>query len=96
MLQQESHYIQLIEAIIFVPRAHFLRGGLALLNSNNSHQIGQSISTTDPVNRNASVVEEHAIGEETVVSLTKVKEKLKVDSKFIIYSTEKPSEFCNI
>ena len=96
MLQQESHYIQLIEAIIFVPRAHFLRGGLALLHSNNSHQIGQSISTTGPANRNASVVEEHAIGEETVVSLTKVKEKLKVDSKFIIYSTEKPSEFCNI
>ena len=25
--------MQLIEAIIFVPRAHFLRGGLALLHS---------------------------------------------------------------
>lgn len=67
--------MQLIEAIIFVPRAHFLRGGLALLHSNNSHQIGKSISTTDPANRNASVLEEHATGEGTVVSLTKVKKK---------------------
>ena len=39
-------------------------GGLASPHSNNSHQTSQSMSTTEPANRNALAVEKQNIGEE--------------------------------
>ena len=83
----------MIEAVFFIPAVHFLRVGLASPHSNNSHQNGHSISTTYPAKSNVSAVEKLDIGEGTVEPLTKAKEKLKVKSKFVVCSTEEPSEF---
>ena len=83
----------LIQVIMFVPTVHFLRGGLTSRHSNNSHQTGQPISTTETANRNVSAVEKQKIGEGTIEPLTKA--KLKVKSKCTVCSTEKPSKFCS-
>ena len=83
----------MIEAVFFIPPVHFLRVGLASPHSNNSHQTGQSIFTTDPAKSNVSAVEKLDIGEGTVEPLTQAKEKSEVKSKFVVCSTEEPSEF---
>ena len=75
---------------------HFLWGGLASPDKDNSHQTGQFISITVTANLNAPAAEKENIGEITVEPLTKAKKKkMKVKSKVAIFSTEKPCKFCS-
>ena len=66
---------------------HFLWGGLASPDRDNSHQTGQFISITVTVNLNASAVEKENIGEITVEPLTKAKKKneSQVKSCYLLY-----------
>ena len=76
------------QVIIFVPVVHFFRRGLASPHSKNTHQTGQSISTTYP-----AMLRLWKTGHwrKNVEPLTKAKEKLRVKSKFVVCSTEKSS-----
>ena len=78
----------MIQVIIFVPVVHFFRRGLASPHSKNTHQTGQSISTTYP-----AMLRLWKTGHwrKNVEPLTKAKEKLRVKSKFVVCSTEKSS-----
>ena len=51
-----------------------------------------SVTTTKPLH---TVDRRTNVGETTAEPLTKAKEKMKVKTKFISCSTEKPCEFCS-